>query len=294
LKGQSRDDRDSGGGLDFDFFDYLLIRDLFWWGTYSNAGWDQPYRRKNQRKKGNFLFNCFSFLFGDGNPNLHLEERKWALIAQLIKANEGVLTSEQLAPYTGHDPKNEDGVLPVLVRFNGQPVVSDTGNILYIFPEMQVTASEESRSGLPAFLREWPYQFSNAPTESLVPVWILAGVNFFGAWFLQAQVSSSPDLYALSGLVTALTIYGTLFVAVPLVRWLVIQTLNTRIESRNAKRQKYTHILEHPSEEMQKKLLETKDQKIKTKRLDQDDVIYTTDKDVLEQEFEEKGFDASP
>jgi hypothetical protein len=225
---------------------------------------------------------------------LHLEERKWALIAQVVKANDGVVTSEQLAPYTGHDPKNEDGVLPVLVRFNGRPVVSDTGNILYTFPELQVTASEEHRSGLPAFLREWPYQFTNVPTESLVPVWLLSGVNFFGAWFLQLQVTHNPHLYALSGLVGIITIYGTLFIAVPAVRYLVIQTLNAKIESRNAKRQAYTNILENPSPEISQKLIEAKEQKIKLEHVDEQKIIYTTEKDALEQEFEEKGFDASP
>jgi hypothetical protein len=294
LKSQSRDDRDRG--FDFDFFDYILIRDLFWWGTYSNAGggYGEPYRRKNERNKGNFLFNCFSFLFGDGNPNLHLEERKWELIAQVIKANDGVVTSEQLAPYTGHDPKNEDGVLPVLVRFNGRPEVSDRGNILYSFPEMQVTATEETRGGLPAFLREWPYQFTSVPAESLVPVWILAGVNFFGAWFLQMQVLHSYALHPLAGLVGIITVYGSLFVAVPMIRWFVIQMLNTRIESRNGKRTAYAHLFEHPSAELKQKLIEAKEQKIKVERVDAEKIVYTTEKDALEQEFEEKGFDASP
>jgi hypothetical protein len=41
-------------------------------------------------------------------------------------------------------------------------------------------------------------------------------------------------------------------------------------------------------------LIEAKDQKIKLERLDEEKIIYTTEKDALEQEFEEKGFDATP
>jgi thiol:disulfide interchange protein len=132
------------------------------------------------------------------------------------------------------------------------------------------------------------------PTESLLPVWLLAAVNFLGAWFLQLSVAHNPELYGLSALVGIITVYGTLFIAVPLVRWLILQVLNTKIEARNAKRQSYAHLFEHPSPELSKKLIEAKDQKIKLERLDEEKIIYTTEKDALEQEFEEKGFDATP
>ena len=55
------------------------------------------------------------------------------MVAQLIRNQGGVVTAEQLAPYTGADPKNEDGALPVLVRFNGFPEVTDEGFILVHF-----------------------------------------------------------------------------------------------------------------------------------------------------------------
>ena len=51
------------------------------------------------------------------------------------------MTAEQLAPYTGADPTNEDGALPALVRFNGTPEVTDDGHILYTFPALQVSAA---------------------------------------------------------------------------------------------------------------------------------------------------------
>lgn len=309
---QNRDDRDGGGGggggFSLDFFDYLILRDLFWWGSYPTYPGYIDYDRPSTRvqSKSNFLGNCFSFLFGDGNPNLHLDERKWQCIAQLIKQNNGVSTAEQLAPYTGADPKNEDGVLPVLVRFNGTPEVTESGNIIYLFPSLQVTAAQGGSSNLnsalsrasvpawasgplPTYMREFPWEFTTVPSDQLTPVWILALVNFFGSWWLLMQSSHILLLFTLKPLIVALVTYGTFFLAVPGVRYLVIQMLNKRIEKRNEMRSNFTIPLQRPAPELQKKLTEAKELRIKEKKLTKDDVVYRSDRDALEQEF-----DASP
>jgi hypothetical protein len=128
------------------FLDLLILRDLIFW---------QPNRAKRlpgqplsatveQIKNDNFLINCFSFLFGDKNPNAEIEEKQWRLIAQLIHNNKGVVTAEQLAPFMLREistkDNNEDFVLPVLCRFDGRPEVSETGSIIYLFPSLQVSA----------------------------------------------------------------------------------------------------------------------------------------------------------
>src|SRR6516162_5472934 len=66
-----------------------------------------------------FSLKCFSFLFGDGNPNEHLDDERWRLIARKIRAKGYAVTSDELSPYTGKKPDDEDAVLPVLVRFVG-------------------------------------------------------------------------------------------------------------------------------------------------------------------------------
>lgn len=58
--------------INFNFFDYLIFRDLLYYFTYRaphTVVYD--YNRPTVRKpsKSNFLLNCFSFLFGDGDPN---------------------------------------------------------------------------------------------------------------------------------------------------------------------------------------------------------------------------------
>lgn len=292
-KNNDSDDGIFGGGFHMSFFDYLILRELMWYGTYSSMGrsyyrLDQPTYRRPETK-GNFLFNCFSFLFGDGNPNLNLEERKWAMIAEVIRKNHGVVTADQLAPYTGADPGNEDGVLPVLVRFDGRPEVSEEGHIIYSFPSLQASTSELSQfRDLPSYLGEFPYKFTNVDSGELTMVYILAAINFFGSWILLFQVGGM-GLYELLPLMLLLVIYGSLFVTVPFVRHIVNQVRNSRIESRNEQKRQYSLRLEAPSDELLRKLAAAKRLKLESRVLRAEDNVYTTERDALEQEF-----DASP
>ena len=55
---QSKDsDSDSGGGFSFDFFDYMLLRDIFWWSsypsynTYGTLDYDRPYELYDRQQR---------------------------------------------------------------------------------------------------------------------------------------------------------------------------------------------------------------------------------------------------
>jgi len=287
LRGSGDRDRGRGIDIDFDFFDYLIFRDLFWWGTQSTWQRD-PYRYDRRGvRKDNFLLGCFSFLFGDGNPNNDLDERRWAAIAETIRNNDGVVTVEQLAPFTGTDPKNEDGVLPALVRFNGKPEVTESGNIVYTFPSMQVSTKGDIRENTrPIFLKENKWKFTEAPADSLIPVYLLAGFNFFGSLWLWNAVAHSAEFYPLLPLINCLVVYGTFFVGVPIVRYLVQLWRNQRIDTRNVTRQGYAAKVSHPDGQLKTKLSEAKEFQIKAERLSSRDAVYTTEKELLDQQFE--------
>lgn len=314
LQRASSNDDGGGGGFEFDFLDFMIVRDLLWWGTWSalpdRYSYDEPISR--QRHRSNFLLDCFSFLFGDGDPNAHLDERRWRLIAQTIKRNKGVVTDEQLAPYTGVDPRRGYGVLPVLVRFDGRPEVTDTGNIVYVFPSLQVSAKEHTEmwSGQEAdvtvsdrsnvnifnakvrprsFLNEFPWQFSHVPADSIWLVGLLGAANFAGAWWVFFQLHSplaGMILRPFIPLADLLVIYGTLFLGLPLLRWLYIRHVNGGIENRNEQRKQYAEQVKNPSQELYLKLNEAQDYKIKEQMISQDKVVYSSDKDALEQEFD--------
>jgi len=144
-----RDDRGFGGGgfgggmgmwwgpSPFDIFYYRS------YGSYGYYGRDA----KDPEEMG-FLESTFSYIFGDGNPNQGLEERRLSLAAQMIRQNNGAVTAEQLASYCDvPEPSDssssyveESFVLPVVAQLNGEPRVTDDGDIVYVFPELQISA----------------------------------------------------------------------------------------------------------------------------------------------------------
>ncbi len=277
-KGGDSDRDDFGGGFHFGFFDYLILRDLLYWGTYGATTPGIPDQRRP--RKSNFLFDCFSFLFGDGNPNANLEERKWTLIANSIRDHGGVVTAEQLAPYTGAAPTDEDGVLPVLVRFNGKPEVTEEGGIVYSFPSMQVSATTKEVHVSQPFLKELRWPFVGPQAGSLIMVYVLAGFNFLGTWWLFLQ----PQLHELWPLLLPLVTYGTLFVAIPIGRKLALDVINKRITERNGKRSTYAEMLRAPSQDLSKKLHHAANLRIGRTDIKESDIVYTTEKDNLDQE----------
>ena len=55
---------------------------------------------KSQKSdKVSFFESFFSFVFGDGDPNRTFNERRLQRIAEVIRSKDGVVISEDLAPY---------------------------------------------------------------------------------------------------------------------------------------------------------------------------------------------------
>jgi len=110
--------------------------------------------RYQDPKELSFLESVFSVLFGDGDPNADLEERRSKAVAALIRAKGGALTAEELAPYmdpadgppAGDDLVDESYVLPAVTRFGGVPEVTADGDIVYSFDELQVSAEGTGRA----------------------------------------------------------------------------------------------------------------------------------------------------
>lgn len=299
---------DLGGGSS-GFFELGDIFDIFCWspdpiylniGYYGHTG-SQPasYIQTEQQvtAKSNFFLECFSFLFGDGDPNADLEERRWQLIAGVIRSKLGVITAEELAPYTGADPKNDSGVLPVLARFDGRPEVTETGNIIYVFPLLQVSAGKQNLKSLPTCLEERYWKFSAYPPGSLIKVLIFASLNFAGSWWLFKHVATILVLQHFVVLIDILLGYGVLFLAIPLLRLMSIVFLNIFIQHRNSTRLQYADALSiNASPALQDKLRESREFAIQLQLVGRDKITYTTDRDYLEQQLEnlQKRFGSDP
>jgi hypothetical protein len=230
-----------------------------------------------------FSLKCFSFLFGDGNPNEHLDDERWRLIARKIRAKGYAVTSDELSPYTGKKPDDEDAVLPVLVRFVGTPEVTKSGNIVYLFPSLTKVAADEQQQDLPLFLEENLWKFSSVSEKDLQNVRLLAGLNFLGTWGLWFWSFHARGWQLPAPLFNLLVLYGTAFLALPLARYQALKKMNMAIAKRNDERRTYANRLEAPKKDLKKKLAEASSLKLETSHIGDKDIVYTTDKDLLDQ-----------
>ena len=283
-----------GGG--FFFFPYFW-NDLVWIFYWNH---DEPYYQQRSRLTGqkpqmSFLEAVFSFIFGDGNPNHNLEERKWSDIATAIRNNRGAVVAEQIAPYLdnlgqGYAREYEEYMLPALARFDGRPEVSPQGQIVYHFPQLQTTATERNSQPVAAYLREMLWRFSNASSGQIMLAAGLGAVNLVGALVLGNLLSNSAIASGFIGFVSAIypmiLIYGLGFLAIPLIRYFWIQWKNSRIEARNQERQQRAMLLNEPDANLLQKLAYAREFAAENV-LTGEDLAYTTETELTQQELEQ-------
>ena len=232
----------------------------------------------------NLLLNCFSYLFGDGDPNQDIEDRQWQLIAQTIQHNNFAITAEQLAPFT--DKRGDEAVLPVLVRFNGKPEVTEAGDLVYVFDSLQslsLSNSEVAPASEP-YLKEKHWLFSGVPANEMLPVLIIAGANIFGAALLYKIVSETGLVQSdLGQLTKVLLAYAAFFIYFPLLRAGYNLMRNRDIDARNGERKALATDLERPDAALHSKLEAARKFEIMPRLFDHSNIIYDTDRSVLNQ-----------
>jgi hypothetical protein len=292
--GGEGDGGDRGGG--FFFFPYFW-NDLIWIFYWNH---DEPYYQQRSRLTGqkpqmSFLEAVFSFIFGDGNPNNNLEERKWSNIATTIRNNRGAVAAEQIAPYLdnlgqGYAREYEQYMLPALARFDGRPEVSPEGQIVYHFPQLQTTATERNSEPVAAYFREMLWRFSNASSGQIMLAAGLGAVNIVGALVLGNLLTNSAIAGGFIGFVSAiypmLLTYGVGFLAIPLIRYFWIQWKNSRIEARNQERQQRAMFLNEPDANLLQKLAYAREFAAENV-LTGEDLAYTTETELTQQELEQ-------
>ncbi|MCW6035158.1 DUF148 domain-containing protein [Spirulina subsalsa FACHB-351] len=305
--GGSRNSRSSSyGGLRFIFVPrFWYVSDVFWLlnprANYS-TGQQKRYRqrqlaRSSQQQEMGFLESVFSFLFGEGDPNYDLEERRWQQIGAVIQRNKGAVIAEQITPYfEGLDRvvlEDESYMLPVLARFNGYPEVSEEGELIYYFPELQVTAKKSNISKPDKYLQEKPWRFSSATREQLNLAGGLGFVNILGGLVLMFLLYENPALVAEIGFLAwinsiswLLLGYGALFLLIPVVRYFWIQRKNQVINQRNNERSQYFKILKNANQKIKQKLVQAR-QFASQHILSEQDLAYTTETDLLDQNLQQ-------
>ncbi len=249
----------------------------------------EPIRAKTQRKPLNFLEAVFSVLFGDGNPNTDLEQRRWSYIGNLIHRQRGVAIAEQIAPYLdnlgqGYDREYENYMLPVLTKFNGIPEVSPTGQLVYHFPDLQTTIKDaaDRSSRLPKSLRERKWKFTKATPEQTNWSIALFAANLVGIGILAVLLKGLTSS-AIGVALIILALYGAGLVIIPSCRYFWVKAQDRQVRQRNHFRHQQANLLRQNSEVQAK--LDYAQQFAKQYRITDRDIIYTTEEDALAQEF---------
>ncbi len=251
-----------------------------------------------------FLLNCHEFLFGPEDPNKNFENAKSRAIAQLIRANNGIILPEELAPLTGSAAEELEGAFPVLAKFHGIPGATPSGHLVYKFPEMQEavapaitsdsgngdalsTLQDDQSKAPPANLKMKPRVFADIKMDAMKPIVLVAVSNFLGTvffWGLLYSVQSSDGLT--QNIFLLLAIYASFFLLLPAFRWVSVQILNRRIKRYNEKIDKLEASLIQPDDSLKLALAEVSKLRQDEIASLSDNLVYTTTRDYLEQEVD--------
>jgi hypothetical protein len=268
---------------------------FIWSGDWLSFGGPKPH---DDGKQLSFLETIFSFVFGDGNPNRNLENRRWETIAQRIAQSGGAVVAEQLTPYLDvplnkFDSDEDQHVLPVLVRFNGSPQVTDDGQLIYTFPELQKTvqtmAENDYNNTIPDYLEEksWKLSLGN-PTLVTYAAMIGGLILILSLWFTGILPRSVP---APEGILRSVSMgalaYSSFYLGLPTLRWFIQGQKNSKIAARNSDRSKRARQLNTPDEVLENKLIQSKTFQQRL-RIDQQPIAYDSGRDILDQDLEQK------
>ncbi|MDR3144945.1 MAG: hypothetical protein LBU21_01575 [Treponema sp.] len=219
----------------------------------------------------------FSFVFGDGDPNVDWPDREKQGIIAYIQANRGVISLPEFMTLTGLRPEQaEERITACCVEFGGVPEVTGEGTLVYRFDELLLRSDTRNRSfpGLSAPIKRLRAFSSNLKKMNL---WfsLINGANLiFGAYFfvnalktgpvlIQADFEASSYLYGLTyflssrfignplpaitfGLGLVPLVFSFLFWLIPGIRYVLTKRENEAIKLENLRKDGYRRIWDAP------------------------------------------------
>jgi len=235
--------RRHGSGMPGFWFWYFFWRPGWGWGRpYYGHRWERRYGPSRGEEKVPFIKRVFAFVFGPDTPR-PTQLQKDRSVIRLIRARQGALTATELVQHTGlplHEADEE--MARLMSAYEGDVRVTPRGTLVYIFPELMVSAQgrvSETEPD-PAWRRLEPSE-SLTGNEGKVNA-LIAGMNGFNLlaalsapWFIFPRLGLGGPL-AWIGLVWVPIVFSALFFAVPLLRWFSVNRRNHRRRERNLRR----------------------------------------------------------
>ncbi len=232
-----------------------------------------------------FFSDCQSFVVGVPRTDRIFELEMWHKMGNFIRQHGGVATTEELSQFTGTDVQKDGRIFPILVRLEGDPEVTASGNIVYTFPSLMISADVTVGSDVSNRSEEPLWQLTNISNNKKLLVFIYATINFMGYMALLKILNPTPHLHWLTMVLYLSLGFSIFFFIYPLFRALILMLLNRPIVRRNAYRRYVTMLLASPSTELRQKLQESREHKKQFTEVEREKTVYRTDKDVLEQQF---------
>lgn len=304
------DDGGSRNGISLSYYlsdpflwDFLTFRQNY--GYYGDLENDRSNRRVPTEMR--FFDSVFSYVFGDGNPNFNLQQMQLLLAARVIRENGGVVIAEQLAPYLDVPDVINDGslhvdesfVLPIVAQLGGEPVVTDDGDIVYVFDELTLSTSnlsttvkdippsatfsspmaKEKEKIMSDILLEREHRISVAPTSQIYRAAgfgiLNLGVVALAKQALSKHAGRLPGAAALfEPLSPILLLYALSYNLIPLGRKGVNALRNSRIRRRNTSRQGWKERLASRSADIDRKLEAAIKLRSKDRVLDDQSIVF--------------------
>lgn len=235
--------RGGGGGFPGFWFWYFFWRPGWGWRRpYYGRRWEQRYGRSKGEEKIPFVKRVFAFVFGPDVPR-PTQLQKDRSVVRLIRARRGVLTATELVQHTGsplHHAEEEMGRL--MGAYDGDVRVTPDGGLVYIFPELMVSASGRvsEKEPDPSWRRLEPTELWTG--NDLKSNAIIGGMNGFNLaaatsapWFIFPQLGFGGPL-AWIGLVWLPALFSSLFFAIPLLRYFGVRRRNRKRQARNLRK----------------------------------------------------------
>jgi hypothetical protein len=236
--------RHGGGHFHFPNF-------LFWYWIWSPGwGWGRPYygHRWEERVGGSrkaqvpLYKKVFAFVFGPDRPEPTQAQKDRSLV-RLVRSRRGVVTVADLVQHTGlrrHEAEEE--MARLMAAYDGDVKVSRGGEMVYVFPELMVSAHGRvtEQPPDPAWRRlEPPREVTgNSPGANLA----IGAVNAFN---LIAAATAPLFIFprlalggtaAWIGLVWVPLVFSSAFFGIPLLRKLGVARENRRREESNLRK----------------------------------------------------------
>lgn len=206
---------------------------------YYGRRWEAKLEKENRAP---FYKKVFAFVFGPDRPKPTQKQLDRSTL-RLIRARKGVLTTAELMEHNALPiSAAEEEMGRLLGSYAGEPTVSPDGELVYLFPELMMSAHRpvEAREPNPAWKRmEYPLEVSGNEKKHDALIIGMNGFNLLAG--ATAPLFIFPQLglggtAAFVGLVLIPVVFSVLFFTVPMLRVLGVRRENRAREARNLRR----------------------------------------------------------